>query len=75
VNYIAEHKRIFELPLKDKKAKGIHQRMSKHMQTRTSIQCRSHHQKMLSKFGSLDGIINEFRDLVNENILKKLNLE
>jgi len=58
VNYIAEHKKIFELPLKDKKAKGIHQKMSKYMQTRTSIQCRSHHQKMLSKFGSLDAIVN-----------------
>jgi hypothetical protein len=31
--------------------------MSKKVKTRNAQQCHSHHQKMMKKYGSLDGII------------------
>lgn len=37
--------------------------MSKAVQTRTAIQCHSHHQKMMAKHGSIDAIISHFKTL------------
>jgi hypothetical protein len=47
--------------------------MSKYVKSRTPSQCRSHHQKMLVKCGSIGGILTNFRSLVYESNLKKYN--
>ena len=38
--------------------------MSNYISMRNPAQCRSHHQKMVSKLGSIDAIIEEFSSLI-----------
>ncbi len=56
------------MSLNEKKSKCIHRMMSRYIQSRDSTQCRSHHQKMMTKYGSIARIIEK----ENENkVLKK----
>ena len=45
--------------------------MSKLIRTRNPQQCRSHHQKMLIKYGSIDKIVAEFRGNAEMCLLKE----
>jgi hypothetical protein len=63
------------MSLKERKSKKIHIKMSKLVKTRNPIQCRSHHQKMLAKFGSLENIIEEFRELISDKNTKETSSE
>jgi hypothetical protein len=71
VNYLIDNRRYFELSIREKKARGIHSRLSRIIKTRSANQCRSHHQKMANKFGSFTGIIEGFRSLVSISNLEK----
>jgi hypothetical protein len=74
VNFLAKKKHFFELSLSSRKAKGIHVKMSKVIISRTSSQCRSHHQKLIAKYGTVENIIFHFRDLLTGKIRQILQL-
>jgi hypothetical protein len=44
----------------------VNVQMSKFIQTRNSTQCHTHHQKMIEKYGTIEGIIEEFSFLIKE---------
>jgi hypothetical protein len=75
INFLAERRSILELPPNQRKHKKIHQKMSTAINSRNSLQCRSHHQKMLKKYGSISGILEEFKALIKRsNLLKLMSL-
>ena len=43
------------------KIRYINIKMSAYIKTRTSNQCRSHHQKMLFRFGNYENIVSHFQ--------------
>jgi hypothetical protein len=51
---------MFSLSLKTKKQFGVQKMLSKVVKTRTPVQCRSHHQKMIKKYGSIEAILKAF---------------
>ena len=60
IDFLVRNREIFLLPLQKKKDIKIYVLMSKHLKVRDSLQCRSHHQKMLIKEKSIDGIIEKY---------------
>ena len=56
------------MSLENRKKSGVHTKMSTLIKGRNSAQCRSHHQKMLAKYKSLDGIIEHFQDLLGKKL-------
>jgi transketolase len=72
VNYLVENRKHFQLSVREKKARGVHTKMSQLLKSRTASQCRSHHQKMLHKFGSIENVIEGLRDLVARKNLEKV---
>lgn len=57
VHFLLEHCADFALPLAEKRKKKLHVIMSKYIKMRDPSQCRSHHQKMMTKFKSIQAII------------------
>ena len=55
--FLSQNQSLFCLSLEEKKRLAIHSQMSQTIKSRTSLQCRSHHQKMIKKYGSVDKII------------------
>jgi hypothetical protein len=49
------------LPFNERKKAKIHSKMSRYMKIRSGGQCRSHHQKMLLTYHSVDGILEHFK--------------
>lgn len=49
---------MFEMNLAQKKNLKINVMMSKKVKTRNSYQCRSHHQKMIKKYGTIQNLIS-----------------
>lgn len=47
------------LPVEQKKKYKVNVMMSKWIKTRSSIQCHTHHQKMIKKYDSIDTIVKE----------------
>jgi len=60
------------MPVRQKKLKKIHSRLSECIYSRNATQCRTHHQKLLAKWGSIDGIIIAFRKLVAKRNVKRI---
>lgn len=60
IDFLIKHKEIFMLPLQKKKDIKIYVLMSKYIKVRDSLQCRSHHQKILIKEKTIDGIIEKY---------------
>ena len=60
IDFLVKNKDIFLLSLQKKKEIKIYVLMSKHIKVRDSLQCRSHHQKMLIKENTIDGIIEKY---------------
>jgi len=58
------------MPLQKKITLGIHNLMSKYIKNRSARQCRSHHQKMMSKYKSIENILSQ-----NAHLLVKINSE
>ena len=71
VDFLLENMNYFELSPNDRRVMGINSRMSKIIKTRDTNQCRSHHQKMLIKFDSVERIISEFQCLLCPKNQKK----
>jgi dynactin complex subunit len=63
IKFLADHPRIFDLSSNTKKKKKIHVKMSNFIKERTPIQCRSHHQKMINRYGTVEGIMSTFGHL------------
>jgi len=57
VAFLAKNKELFLLPFPERKKIKIHQIMSNYIKVRTSLQCRTHHQKMLRAYNDIDGIL------------------
>jgi len=55
--FMINHKHWFGLGKEQRRAIKINVLMSKFVKTRTSEQCRSHHQKMILHHGDLDSIV------------------
>lgn len=52
-----------------KRLKKVNLLMSNFIKTKTSLQCRSHHQKMMQRYQSIDGIIwGLLKDFCGETI-------
>jgi hypothetical protein len=57
LQFLEKESALFNLSIADKKRKRIHEMMSKKIKSRNSHQCRSHHQKMLIKWRTIEGIL------------------
>jgi hypothetical protein len=44
--------------------------MSRFISTRSSLQCRSHHQKLIYKFGEVKNIISNFKKFIGKDLYK-----
>ena len=55
--FLSQNQSLFCLSLEERKKVAIHSQMSQAIKSRTSLQCRSHHQKMLKKYGSIENIV------------------
>ena len=49
--------------------------MSEFVGTRTSLQCRSHHQKFLEKLGDIKAIIHNFKKFISKEDFRAKTLE
>lgn len=56
IQFLKKNARLFDLPLVKRKAMKINQRMSRAVKTRSSLQCQSHHQKMMKFHMSIEAI-------------------
>jgi hypothetical protein len=63
IKFLIRYREKFELSFREKKISGLFLMLGKAVQDRDSLQCRSHHQKMVQKFGSIEGIINAHANL------------
>lgn len=54
---------LFNLPLEEKKKIKVNVLLSKRIPSRTSTQCRSHHQKMVQKYSSIEKVIEELNKI------------
>ena len=57
IDFLRRNEELFDLSLQDKKKVKIYVLMSKYIKIRDSLQCRSHHQKMVSKYDTIPRII------------------
>ena len=64
VNFLFENIEIFNSSDVQRRISGVHLKMSKVIKSRDSNQCRSHHQKMMTKYSSVNRIIEEFKELL-----------
>jgi hypothetical protein len=46
--------------------------MSSFIQTRSTIQCRTHHQKFENKLGSIDAVIEGLKNIIGLKTLRNL---
>jgi hypothetical protein len=56
-DFLVSNFEFFGVDSKERRQIQIHVQMGKFIGSRNSKQCRSHHQKMLRKYGSIEGII------------------
>jgi len=63
--------KLFELNVEEKRRLKVNVKMSQAVKSRTPIQCHSHHQKMLKKYGSICGIIEAQKDLLSTGVVFK----
>ena len=62
LTFLKQRKEIFHGSFKEKKGKKIFHRLSTFIKTRTSVQCKSHHQKMIKRYGTVEMIISALMD-------------
>lgn len=55
--FLSKYRTLFDLPSEEKKKIGIYRLMSEFVKSRDLLQCQSHHQKILKKYGGLDQAI------------------
>jgi hypothetical protein len=57
IKCLDSRRKLFDLTAPEKNKIGVHKIMSRYVKVRNSAQCRSHHQKMIKKYGSIEAII------------------
>ena len=57
IKFLQLNHHLFDLSLEERRSLKVNKLMSHFVKTRDCLQCRSHHQKMIQKFGSIQGII------------------
>ena len=65
MNFLDHYRKKFGCEEKRRKC-TIFNRLSEAINTRTPDQCRSHHQKMQLKYGSLESIVDSLRQRLEE---------
>jgi hypothetical protein len=60
-NFLAEFGYMFAMTPRERRQKKINLLMSKRVRTRNPVQCHSHHQKMVKKYGCLAEIIKNLQ--------------
>ena len=73
IDFLLENLDSFELSASDRRMMGINSKMSRAIKSRDTNQCRSHHQKMLTKFGSIERTIEEHETMLCPRNLRKWN--
>lgn len=66
VQFLAEFQKLLQLPPKERKLHKLNLKMSRRIKTRNHVQCRTHHQKMMEKFGSVGAIIQSYHYLLHQ---------
>ena len=69
--FLTNNPHLFEMSLKEKKGGKLYKKVSNFIKTRTAIQCKSHHQKMILKFGSIKEIVTS----LDEELLELFQFE
>lgn len=59
VEFLTSMRWLFDLTTEEKRCIGINKMMSDYIRTRDSIQCHSHHQKIVKKYGSIDDAVRQ----------------
>ena len=72
VKFLEKNGNLYNLSLSAKKETRLHIKLSTFVKTRTSTQCRSHHQKMLIRYGSIENIIAEYKQMVPDREGKRM---
>jgi hypothetical protein len=63
MQFLITNKHLFSLTRAEKRKLKTNVMMSKKVRTRKPIQCHSHHQKMMKKYGSVEEIIEELQSI------------
>ena len=64
INYLVDSRDLFESSSTARRLAGVHTQMSRIIKTRDSKQCKSHHQKMIRKYKSIESILWEHEGLI-----------
>lgn len=60
ITFLSKQGDLLKLPIEQKKRMRVNVLMAKAVQSRNATQCHTHHQKMMEKCQSIEGIIAEF---------------
>lgn len=60
-NFLVEFGYMFAMTTRERRQKKINLLMSRRVRTRNPVQCHSHHQKMVKKYGCLSEIIKNLQ--------------
>lgn len=58
ISFLKKNSHLMSLPVEERKRIRINVIMSQYVKSKNPEQCRSHHQKMVLKYGSIQGIID-----------------
>lgn len=58
INFLNKHRSLVEISPIERKIKKVNLQMSKYVKTRTPTQCHTHHQKMMTRYGNIESIID-----------------
>ena len=72
IDFLIKKRSLFNLSMKEKKKVKMHVLMYNYILTKNAKQCRSHHQKMISKYSTIEGILEEYGHLANPTIANKM---
>lgn len=67
IEFLMKFKSVIEGPKKNRRKWHLNRIMSKEVSTRSHEQCRSHHQKMMKHYRSVDGILDHLRKEMTES--------
>jgi hypothetical protein len=68
VEFLTKFKSVLEGPKKDRRKWHLNRIMSKEVATRSHEQCRSHHQKMLKHYKTVEAIIEHIQSEAKEEV-------
>lgn len=68
LTFLKQRKEVFHGSFKEKKGRKIFHRLSAFIKTRTSVQCKSHHQKMIKRYETVENIISALMEEPNGTV-------